>query len=291
MWMAYSMFNYIKSILNPSKSLLFQLMINPLINLLLVFLQQYLTKINIITPMLTSFFVNELRYINALIFFIDIISLVLEYIIPRFIFLLCIIWAILYIYCDPCIYITFFICMVYLVIGICFLYISLMFLKNGLNAYQIDDFFSFILNSILFIILLLIAIIYITCGSYILYFYIPWRKLTQPPVQPNGNNGKGPWNGKPFPKWVDRGGNISEQDKNKREFLFLKSQEEMYQRTYDKAKKLAKKIKNRNFHYKNYGVLHPDCVEEQKRMADIRHASLLRLNKIRSWIKNHPGNK
>ena len=245
-----------------------------------------------------ALFIHQLGFLKAFLFFLNIIEFFFKYIIFAFIFFSYYCGIILYIYTNPYIYIPFFIYISILLIGICFLFFSVKFLRKAIEAWLKGNFFLFKLNFIFFIVSLLIAIILIPYGLDRLYI-IPWQdwslRVPAEPMYDQGGNGNGSGGGNSDPSGL---GIASQQDSNERERrMYIRKEQSLlyhknlYTKTRDKANKNLNNWRKQRTRKSKKGHIDTTLDERIRYNVEIRDAVSRRLTYVNAWLKWHRKNK
>lgn len=262
--------------------------------------------LNTLKPILHKWFVNiyltdlpikDLGFIKTFLLFLNILEFFLKYTIFAFIFFLgsCVIF--IYINGDIYIYLPFLFALSILLIGIYFLFFSVNFLIEALEAWLKGNFFLFKLNFIFFIFSLLFAIILISYGLHTLHM-IPWtygsrslRDQAQDGFGPGNNgtgNGSGGGGGNNNPEWL---GTASQRDSKEEERMYKKKEEvlfhhkDLYTKTIDKANKNLRNLRSKK--KRNSKIDHIDTTYDKQIEwnIQIREATWHRLRYVKLWIK------
>lgn len=179
--------------------------------------------------------------------------------------------------------------MLYIITGLCFLFVSVISLQNALKAYIKKDFLLFGLNIILSLVCLLIGIILIVYGFKLnKVFYQEQGSPVKPGTSPNpsndsgsGHNGNGNHNSNPNESGLGGSSQTDQERKkyNEKKLNYLRSQEDLYMKVREKARSNLKGLPMINHNPK--ARQDPSVRANRKRNKAIKEASQYRLLIVR----------
>lgn len=259
------------------------LIIRPIINLVLISLRPYLIILcrNII---LLAVFIKSIGYINAIFFGFHIV-----YCFLKFVFILLLFSSSIFCYfcVDPYITLLFITSILYILTGICSLYISVILLENAFKAYLINNVFLLRLYLILSFFFFLPGIFLITYGGYI-FCKIPWTKYGLIPLPTEntgtGPNGNGNGNGNPNPNRIFSGTETPEE--RRRRIYVLRRRSLFYHlKRHEKAKEkvvheLRKAQDRQSYYRKQTGFAAEKARQDVRELTAIKDTYNIRITKL-----------